>query len=206
MKSFIFMGIEYKFYDHLYACSACGKAIKLKKITLPDGQEVPDYSNVKQAVYWPRPDGYINVGRRRLLHRVVATCWIENPENAKHVHHKNGIKSDNRADNLEWITPKKHADKHPKTPYIRTPESIAKFVKSKTGTKDNEASRIKKKARLITIVPRTTCKYKGIEYPSITEAARILNINKSTFRLRCNSKNFPDYEIVSLYYSGTTNL
>lgn len=91
-------------YDGLYQVSNFGRVKSLPR----SGHHRKDII-LKPTV---RENGYKTVylyslsGKKTqiLVHRLVSTAFLPNPDNKECVNHKNGNKSDNRVENLEWAT------------------------------------------------------------------------------------------------------
>lgn len=122
-----------------------------------------------------RGDGYLVVNitgykhkKNWKIHQLVAHHFLEKIENKTQINHKNGIKSDNRVENLEWCTCSENI-KHAFRTGLRQPV-INKGLK-------NGFSKL--------VLDVST----GIFYESCNEASELLGYNPKTLSAILNGQN-----------------
>ena len=107
---------------------------------------------------------HLSLGRNndQRVHRIIALTFIPNPSNLRDVNHKNGVKTDNRIENLEWVS---HAE-----------NEIHKIYKLCTP------------GRLLKPMRKVMCLENGKVYDSISAACRDLKIKTSHISEVCQGK------------------
>lgn len=91
-------------FEGLYKISSLGRCLKLATGKYPE-KILPEGGNDNGAGYKSYPLVKESKLKVSYIHRLVAQAFIPNPENKSQVHHIDHDRSNNRVDNLEWVTP-----------------------------------------------------------------------------------------------------
>lgn len=168
-------------YEGYYEVSNYGNVRSINRIIIDSKGNALNYKSklLKPA---KNRDGYLQVGFSKnnktnsyFVHILVAKAFISNPENKPTVNHKDGIKSNNYVNNLEWATKSEQTIHALNNKLRKMPNAwIGKFGSKHCASK--------------CVIQYDKNNVQIAEYNSIIEAANITHINKSSISGVCTGR------------------
>lgn len=160
-------------YEDSYQISQSGKvrakyrAIECKNRVVVTKSEGALRERINERGYLKVTLSKNNTRKSCKVHRLVAIAFIPNPFNYPEVNHKDGNKTNNSHDNLEWCTRQQNIDHAYRTLKVKTSHSGGKNPRSK--------------AVLNTL--------SGQIYETINDAAISINMKPATLQAKLSGKN-----------------
>lgn len=171
-----------KGFEGLYEISNTGLVKSLRR-------EVPNnggISIVKEKILKPQKEknGYLRIGLNKrnkkymfLIHRLVAESFISNVNNYAEINHKDGNKSNNNVDNLEWCS-RSYNIKHSYINKLRNTDINRKNAKKMIEKNKRKVVQKDLNGNMINI------------FDSIKEAGELTNIDKTSICSVCKHKGY----------------
>lgn len=122
---------DIKGYDGLYMVSSLGRILSVKSNLVLS-------LNTKKNGYVQTCLSKNGITSTFRVHRLVAIAFHDNPSNLSIVNHKNGVKNDNNAENLEWASDSENSVHAYKNNLRVSP----KFWSDKVGSDHNRSVKI----------------------------------------------------------------
>lgn len=128
-----------------YEVSNYGRFRSIDRVVVSVTGYVRNLSGKNIKPFLAKWTGYLQVkihGKKINAHRIVAMAFCQGYREGLVVNHKNGIRTDNRSENLEWITPSENVS-HGYRVLNRVPTSLGKFGEDHVSSKAVIATSIK---------------------------------------------------------------
>ena len=159
-------------YEGVYQVSNMGNVKSLKRTWFSGRGLCSKKTKAECFITQAIRNGYLScvltkngIQKQHSVHRLVAAVFIPNELNKPQINHKNGVKTDNCVENLEWSTPSENS-KH---------------------AYDSGLSRGRKMGEHSRAIP-VKCETFGMDFSCILEASKILGVFAPNISLVCSGK------------------
>lgn len=175
-------------YEGLYQISNLGRIRSLDRVVVTKRNTRTNLKGMLLKSTKDR-DGYLQVVLSKQsklttvkVHRVVAKHFIDNPENKTQINHLNGVKNDNRVENINWCTNSEN-NKHAYDTNLKKPRG--KWISLDWNAKKVEQYDLKN---------NFIC-----SYDSIAKASNALGISKTSISRCCSGHSKTTIKYVFKY-------